>query len=100
MINIRKNKFLLIFLFLAVLGFATFAIGGEYLHSHIHHHHDQASKKQCPVYQLQMQAFLALSTALAALFINVVCIHVIRNLQVLFVQPNYLLPDSQAPPLV
>ncbi|MGE0268902.1 MAG: hypothetical protein AB7S78_10670 [Candidatus Omnitrophota bacterium] len=100
MSHLRKNKFLLTFLFFAVLGLAALTAGGEYLHDHIHDHHDQDSRQECPVYQIQTQAFTASVIFSTVLFLKAVCLCVIRHDQVFVFQPSYFLPDSQAPPRV
>jgi len=66
----NKNKFIT-FLLLAALNFAVVSTGGEFLHSKIHHHNNQASHDACPVYQLQIQSLtivVALAIALFASF--------------------------------
>jgi len=96
---IRNNRFLLGFLFLAVLGFAVFSLGGEYLHSHIHHHPDEASHQQCPVYQLQTHIFTALCGLLVVLFFKTFCFYFVCNFQAPFIQSSYFLPEFRGPPV-
>lgn len=66
----NKNKFLLCLLFLAALSFIFFSVGGESLHSQIHHHQDQASHGQCFIYQIQIQTFIAVSAIVIAFLIE------------------------------
>lgn len=66
----HKNKLAVLCLVLAVLSFACFTVGGEFLHSQIHHHPDQDSHDQCFIYQLQIQIFTVISTVVIAFLIK------------------------------
>ena len=59
MFRSKINKLALALLFFAFAGFLTISVGGEFFHSHIHHHADQSSHDRCFVHLLQTQAFLA-----------------------------------------
>jgi hypothetical protein len=96
--SVHKNKFLLGLLFAAVLGLTVFLIGGEYLHSCIHDHHDQASHDQCPVSQLQIQSFLAFSVIITAVFLRII-LPGSKFTQLFFPQTSFNLRDLRAPPV-
>jgi hypothetical protein len=98
--SLRKNKFLWIFLFLAVFGFAGFSIGGEYLHDCVHHHETKSSHDRCPVYLLQAQVLTALSIICALLFLKVSRTQFGFNSQIFFFHPDFLLPEFRGPPVL
>lgn len=94
----NRNKFLFCLLFLAVSSFIFLSVGGEFLHSQIHHHQTQASHDQCPVYQLQAQVSVALSAIVFALFLPIVS-RLIKKYQKFVFQSLHNLPYLRAPPL-
>jgi len=85
-------------LFAAVMSLAVLIIGGNYLHSHIHKHESQAAHQQCPVYQLQAQAFTAIGIVLGVLFSIILFKDIAGHPQDFIIQPNYILSESHAPP--
>jgi hypothetical protein len=75
MMNILKQKIFLSFAFAASLFFFSVFLGGEFLHSRIHHHATQQEQGDCPVYQLAAQVLLF---AMAAAFVApVFCSYVV-----------------------
>lgn len=95
---VRKNKFILGLLFAAILGLAIFTIGGEYLHSRIHHHESQDAQQQCPVFRFKAQALTVFVTLSVALFFKVIASCFILDVQPFTFQSNNLLPEFRAPP--
>jgi hypothetical protein len=64
--NILKQKIFLSLAFAASLFFFSVFLGGEFLHSRIHHHATQQEQNDCPFYQLAAQVLLfALVTVFA-----------------------------------
>jgi len=57
-----KNKLTPALLLFASVVFLFLFIGGEYLHTQIHHHNSSSSQEQCPFYQILVQLFIALIT--------------------------------------
>lgn len=94
----HKNKVSLVLLFLAVLSFAFFSVGGEFLHSKIHYHKNQYSHDQCFIYQLQVQVLTLQCAIILALFLQFAS-YLIKFYQIFVFQPHYNLPYSHAPPI-
>ena len=94
----NKNDLFRGLLFLAVLSFVFISIGGEFLHSNLHHHQDQTSRDQCFVYQVQAQAFIVSVAALVALLIKINQ-DVAATYQVFVSNPYRIIPFSHAPPV-
>ena len=94
----HKNKLALALLLLAIFSFVCISVGGEFLHSIIHHHKDEASHDQCFISQLLVQAFniqAAVTLTLSLLLVR----HLEKTYQVSVFQTCYNLPYSQAPPV-
>ena len=96
----NKNKKILFvtFLFLAFLCFAFFSIGGKFLHSHIHHHKDQASHDQCFVSQVQTQVFVLFLAAFIVLQ-QKISWYLQPAYQAVIIKPRIGIPFSHAPPI-
>jgi hypothetical protein len=97
--TIRSNKFILGLLFAAVISLCVITIGGEYLHSLIHHHDTQESHQKCPITQFLAQVFIALGPVLAAVVISIVYAGTSVYRKIFLARPAYILPDSHAPPV-
>lgn len=93
----NRSKLLFCLLFLAVSSFIFFSVGGEFLHSQVHHHHDQASHDQCFLYQLQVQFLILLLATLIALLLKVTPFFV-KTHHTFALQSFGDLPASRAPP--
>ena len=94
----HKNKLALALLLLAIFSFVCISIGGEFLHSIIHHHKDEASHDQCFISQLLVQAFTIQAAVILALSFLIVE-NLQKTYQVPVFQTCYNLPYSQAPPV-
>lgn len=94
----HKNKLSLVLAFLAVVTFAAVSLGGNFLHTKIHHHQDQSSREECPVSQLQAQVLIALPAVLLAVFFRV-AFRSTKTHQESVVQSLYSLPPLRAPPV-
>ena len=94
----HKNKLALTFLLLALCSFVCISVGGEFLHSIMHHHKDQASYDQCSVSQLLVQVFTIQAVVILALSFLLVG-HLKKTYQVPVFQTCHILPYSQAPPV-
>ena len=94
----HKNKLTLTLLLLAIFSFVCISVGGDFLHSIIHHHKDEASRDQCFVSQLLVQAFTIQTAVILALSFLIV-----ERFQKTYHEPVfqtcYNLPYSQAPPV-
>ena len=93
-----KNKLALAFLLLALCSFVFISAGGEFLHSIIHHHKDEASHDQCFISQLLVQIFTIQAAIILALSLLLVE-HLKKTYQVPAFRTSYNLPYSQAPPV-
>ena len=93
-----KNKLALTLLFLAISSFVFISVGGEYLHSIIHHHNDQDSHDQCAVSQLQVQAFTGQAAVILVLLFLLVA-YLKKTYQISIFQICFNLPYSHAPPV-
>lgn len=94
----KINKLALALLFFAFAGFLTISVGGELLHSRIHHHSDQASHDQCFVHLLQTQAFIAiLGIAVALVKKEIRCEPQVHRTN--FSHSFLALPNLRAPPV-
>ena len=94
----HKNKLTLTLLLLAIFSFVCISVGGDFLHSIIHHHKDEASRDQCFVSQLLVQVFTIQAAVVLALSFLIVE-HLQKTYQTLTFQTRYNLPYSQAPPV-
>ena len=94
----HKNKLTLTLLLLAIFSFVCISVGGDFLHSIIHHHKDEASRDQCFVSQLLVQAFTIQTAVILALSFLIVE-HLQKTYQAPAFQTRYNLPYSQAPPV-
>jgi len=94
----RKN-FGLVILLLAVIGLAVLSVGGDYLHSQIHHHADESSREECPLYRFLVQSLIALVVILGALRL-VPAFNSIVPQQPVFFDPAHNTAFPRAPPLV
>ena len=94
----HKNKLVLTLLFLAVFSFVFISVGGEFLHSVIHHHKDQCSHDQCFVSRLQAQVFTSQAAVILALLFLLVE-YLKKTYQVSVFQACCNLPYSHAPPV-
>ena len=96
---LRNNrKLILVLLFVALAGFLTISIGGELLHSHIHHHADKASHDRCSITLLQAQVFLTILGIVLAGIVRVVP-HFSQVSAPLFTLLFLTLPNLRAPPV-
>ena len=94
----HKNKLGLAFLFLAVFSFVFISVGGEFLHTKIHHHKDQASSDQCFISQLLAQVFTIQAAVILALFF-LLAAYLKKTYQASVFQSCFNLPNSHAPPV-
>ena len=94
----NKNKLGFLLLFFALFGFVFLSVGGEFLHSQIHHHNTQASHDQCALYVFQVQLFIALLAVIAAVSRRIQR-YVVNAVQVLSSQSQINLPYLRAPPV-
>ena len=97
MINLNKN-FLIIFLCFALLGFAFFSLGGDFLHGQIHDH-EQGTEQECPFYQFLVQALILIVVVIAALKIKVQY-QSENSYQLATSKVHLSLPSLRAPPIV
>ncbi len=95
--SLAKNKIKFSLLLLALSGFLIFFLGGEYLHSRIHHHQNETSSESCPVHQLVVQAFTTLTvviTATSLVFTELFS----QSFQFSRSLPHFTLASPRAPP--
>ncbi|MCA9401743.1 MAG: hypothetical protein KC713_08955 [Candidatus Omnitrophica bacterium] len=93
-----QNKCVLSIALFALLGFLTFTIGGEFLHHHIHDHHDADTQQQCPITQFLVQTLI-----LAVALFTAAQLHKTFALPVSYrriLSPKHFrLPSLRAPPI-
>ena len=94
----HNSKLAIVFLLLAVFSFVFFSVGGEFLHSKIHHHKDRASGDQCFFSQLLAQVFTVQAAVILA-FSFLAATYLIKAYQVSVFQFCYNLPYYHAPPV-
>jgi len=95
----NKNSLFIGLLFLAALSFVFISVGGEFLHSYIHHHNDQESHDQCPISRLQAQVFVLVLVILAALRQRI-SRQGLPAYRVFVIKPRLCTPFSHAPPII
>ena len=94
----NKNKLAFPLVFLAIIGFLSISVGGEFLHNKIHHHKNESSHNQCPIYQLQAQVLVALGGITLALFLQI-GLHFTETDQRFVFQSLHNLSNLRAPPV-
>ena len=94
----HKNKLALTLLLLAIFGFVCISVGGEFLHSIIHHHKDEVSHDQCFISQLLIQAFTIQASVILTLS-SLLAAYLKKTYQASVSQACYNLPYSHAPPV-
>ncbi|MBP9855138.1 MAG: hypothetical protein KBD53_09770 [Candidatus Omnitrophica bacterium] len=92
------KKFSLILALLAIFSFVAISIGGEFLHSKIHHHQTQPSHDKCFISQLQAQLLILFVTLLAVLFTKVISFSIVLY-QIIIPSSHFNLPSLRAPPV-
>ena len=94
----HKNKLALTLLLLAIFGFVCISVGGEFLHSIIHHHKDEVSHDQCFISQLLVQAF-TIQAAVILVLSFLLLEYFKKTYQAPIPQACCNLPYSHAPPV-
>ena len=94
-----KKRLIIVFLSLAVASLLFFSIGGEFLHSYLHHHKDQESHDNCFISQLQAQSFIIVGIIFIAFLIKI-SLYVATAYGVFVIKPYRIIPFSHAPPIV
>lgn len=95
--SLHRNKLLLGLLLLAVAGFAFLSAGGEFLHSHIHEHADEASSHECLFYQLATQSAVMGQSVIVACVFKAIPTYFSPSTEVVLHIP-YFTPQLRAPP--
>jgi len=94
-----KSKFALSLLLFAVMTFSVISLGGDYFHSQIHKHHNEASKQECSFSQLLVKQFILLVAVFAFVFMGRQYAG-FSSCQSIVSKTHFLLPSLRAPPIV
>lgn len=95
--NIKKKKFSLILLCLAVTAFAVIMTGGEYFHLNAHDH-SHSSKQECAFHQFLVQSLIVFTAAAGLIFLRTRYSGVIER-QVIYLRIIRNLCNLRAPPV-